>query len=243
MSTMADQLAAALEPLSSETKAALARLLLGQAGVPDKAARKPRGKSKVDLLLDTRTVAELWLAGEDHAGAQPGDRQGREGRRVPVDPGDLRRWLHGAHRLVHARRWPRQGGRGAVCAGSGMERTFERQRSDWFDHCERLTWEGLDWRGVVPEPEPFRWVTLPDGTQPQDARLCRAGGRFGRVRADGAGGAAGPGRRGLRDCRWRVLPGRIMSSWRGERGRCGPGLRPIPCRCRSSVRPGPSWRP
>ena len=89
MSTLADRLAAALEPLAAETKSALAKLLL--AGVP-KAAPKAR---KPSLLLDTRTVAECWLAGETvdvrNRLIARAEKQG-----VSLDPGDVRGRVRGA---------------------------------------------------------------------------------------------------------------------------------------------------
>ena len=59
MSTLAARLAAALEPISAEAKASLVKLLRAQIG-----PKTPRKLAKDNPLLDTRTVAELWLAGE-----------------------------------------------------------------------------------------------------------------------------------------------------------------------------------
>lgn len=66
MSSLASKIAAALSGLSPETKAALAALL--SASPQGRVSGLKATKDKVrQQLLDTRTVAELWLAGEDPA--------------------------------------------------------------------------------------------------------------------------------------------------------------------------------
>lgn len=176
MSSIADRLAASLEPMSSETKMALARILMAQTGMSE---RKPPTKRKASLLSDTRTVAELWLAGEDASARNraiaKAEKNGGEYRSILVTFADGLAIRTGSYMTddEHAKA-------GAVrfARARAMERVFAERRVAWLAECESIrkklqpfhveVWKSENY---PTEPDPFCWVRLPDGSS-RKTRAC-----------------------------------------------------------------------
>jgi hypothetical protein len=154
MSTMAQKLAAALEPLSPATKAALAKLLRKQLPAAPKAAA---------LLLDTRIDAELWLAGEDTSERNRALRRAPKGlyRRIVVTLADGFSVTTGSHLIddgaakAAAVRYARARAMESVFAATDPGATVAQRMVEAYRN------RGNGWQ----------WVTLPDASQ-RRTRAC-----------------------------------------------------------------------